>query len=371
MVGVALLLGSGCLLDRSALEAPSDAGSRDAAIPIDAARPDASGADAGRDASTDAGPTDAGEIDANLPDPETPPGAPGTPTFTSVALDTLTVSWAAPSTGDPPTGYEVQRALAVDGPGALADVGSPASPTLDESGLSPGTSYLYRVRAINGAGAGPYSETATVTTVDFAPVTRVQLAVAGTAFDPDASWVTAPIEGNLLVALAFQRDNESTPTIAGWDRRINTAVFSGENLHRRQLAVFTRIATAGEPTSVQLDWNPDREAVLVLQEFEGGGNWVFVGAANNNTGRDDRTTLSVSLAVPADNYEVISAFGSRNNPGAVNWVGLGDGIGVSGSISLGGAFGPVSHAGGTLPQTVNWTTSREASAGILLFRRTP
>ncbi|MFK7984391.1 MAG: fibronectin type III domain-containing protein [Sandaracinaceae bacterium] len=389
LLGFVILFGSGCLLDRTELGgAPIDAGGLDAGFQadagVDAGTEDAGMPDAGL---PDAGLPDAGMPDAGLPDaspdggsdaavpdagpPLEVPGAPGAPTFGAITLDTLTASWAAPTTGGAPTAYEIQRATVALGTGALMDIGTAAERTFDDSGLRPNTGYVYRVRAVNAAGAGAYSETAVATTEDFDPVTRVQFETSGRVDDPTATWMTSPIEGNLLVAIGFQREDEATPSIPGWDLRVDAASFSGDNSNRRQLVVFTRIATAGEPSTVQLDWEPNRESVLVLEEFAGGGTWEFVAAASNDTRRETLSTLTVSLAAVADDYTVVSAFGSRDAPGGVNWIGLTGSAGVSGTISLGGAFGSVTHPGGTLTQTVNWGVNRRATAAIAAFRRVP
>ncbi len=84
--------------------------------------------------------------------------APGAPTnLTATAGDaSVHLTWAAPTTGDPATGYRVYR----DG-SPVATLGNVLS--FDDSGLTNGTTYSYTVSAANAAGEGPAAGPVTAT----------------------------------------------------------------------------------------------------------------------------------------------------------------------------------------------------------------
>lgn len=91
----------------------------------------------------------------------TRPGAPGAPTFSNNLGATLTASWTAPTGGAP--NYYLERCSG-SGCSNYAPVGGTLTATsYNDSGLTPGTMYQYRVRAGNTTGYGPYSSSSSVT----------------------------------------------------------------------------------------------------------------------------------------------------------------------------------------------------------------
>jgi predicted phage tail protein len=94
------------------------------------------------------------EVIIGVGDALMPPGAPGTPAAT-IGPGAVTVQWTAPTVGGSVTGYLLE---AGSGPG-LNDLGNIAlsSTIVNFANVPPGTYYV-RVRAVNGAGAGPPSD---------------------------------------------------------------------------------------------------------------------------------------------------------------------------------------------------------------------
>ena len=94
-----------------------------------------------------------------------PPSAPRNLTA-STTHDRITLSWVAPA-GSFVTGYQVLRRRPDHGETDLmvhvADTGN-ADTTYTDTDVGPGTRYVYRVKAINSAGIGPYSRPVTATT---------------------------------------------------------------------------------------------------------------------------------------------------------------------------------------------------------------
>ncbi|WP_439656953.1 cellulase family glycosylhydrolase [Lentzea sp. HUAS TT2] len=78
-----------------------------------------------------------------------PPSTPGTPAASGVTSTGLTLNWTASTDNVGVTGYDVLRAV---GSGSFTTVGSTATTTYTDSGLTPSTTYRYQVRARDAAG---------------------------------------------------------------------------------------------------------------------------------------------------------------------------------------------------------------------------
>ena len=113
-----------------------------------------------------------GEGSFSAPDTATTFDVPGQPTdLEATALDTSRVflAWSAPEDdgGSPITGYRIRISLdGTDWTDAEANTGNADTTYTDDSGLSAGTTYHYRVSAINGVGEGSFSAPDTATTFD-------------------------------------------------------------------------------------------------------------------------------------------------------------------------------------------------------------
>ncbi|MDB6113314.1 MAG: hypothetical protein JWQ62_259, partial [Lacunisphaera sp.] len=109
------------------------------------------------------------------PSPDTPPPAPPHIAVDPDASNSLRVAWDDVSTTE--TGFEIERA---SGGGAFALVGSSGANVAyySDAGLTAGTGYSYRVRAMNGSSASGYSPVGTATAVA-APTAPSGLVVDG------------------------------------------------------------------------------------------------------------------------------------------------------------------------------------------------
>jgi predicted RNA-binding protein with TRAM domain len=87
--------------------------------------------------------------------PATVPGTPGTPTATAGA-GSASVSWTAPS-GGPVTSYTVTPYVGSAAQSSTTVNGTPAPTNATVTGLTPGTSYTFKVTASDSAGSGPAS----------------------------------------------------------------------------------------------------------------------------------------------------------------------------------------------------------------------
>ena len=115
------------------------------------------------------------------PDPGTPPSAPRDPRA-SAGDARATVTWSAPSQAGsfPVTSYEVRSD--VDSATCLVTVTSATPLECTLTGLTNGRSYRFSVRALNGAGWGPWSTWTTAVT----PQASVSIVITGSRQGRDA-----------------------------------------------------------------------------------------------------------------------------------------------------------------------------------------
>ena len=78
----------------------------------------------------------------------TPPSTPGTPAVTA-GTNQATLSWTASTDNVGVTGYKVFRST---GGGAYTQVGTPVGPSYTDTGLTNGTTYSYKIAAVDAAG---------------------------------------------------------------------------------------------------------------------------------------------------------------------------------------------------------------------------
>lgn len=97
----------------------------------------------------------------SLTDEPTPPSAPGNLQFTGITSTSITISW---DEVEGATSYTLLRDTAYNGTFAT-EVYSGSNTAAADDGLSPETTYYYKVRASNDAGNGPFSAVGDATTL--------------------------------------------------------------------------------------------------------------------------------------------------------------------------------------------------------------
>jgi titin len=177
--------------------------------------------------------------------PRTVPGSPssvsGAAAGTSVAL-----SWAAPLTdgGASITSYVVQYSSNNGGTWTAFDIGTSADRTATITGLTYGTTYLFRAAAVNAAGQGPFSgPSASVT-----PVVDQPLATALTGTSANASvnltWTEpTPTGSEQIVDYVIQFKLASASTWSIFDDGVSTSASASVTGLTNGSAYVFRVAT--------------------------------------------------------------------------------------------------------------------------------
>ncbi|MEV4174088.1 PQQ-dependent sugar dehydrogenase [Nonomuraea sp. NPDC049709] len=135
----------------------------------------------------------------------TPPTAPAGLAASGTTATSTTLTWTASTDDVGVTGYDVLRAPGTSG-GAFAQVGTSATTSYTDTGLSAGTAYRYQARARDAAGnLSPVSGTVTVTTTG-----------GGTTGGCTATAATQTQWGNGYVIQPVTVANTGTSQVTGW-----------------------------------------------------------------------------------------------------------------------------------------------------------
>ncbi len=134
-----------------------------------------------------------------------PPGSPSGLTATVLSSARIALSWTDAANE---TGYRVERAPNSSGPFTLVASLAANVTTFTNSGLTPGTSYTYRIIAFNGLGNSAPSNTATATTLP--SVIRIN-------FQPSGS----PVPAGYLVDSGAAFANRGNGFSYGWNSANN------------------------------------------------------------------------------------------------------------------------------------------------------
>jgi fibronectin type 3 domain-containing protein len=122
---------------------------------------------------------------------QTPPTAPGNVTAAAVSASQINLSWTASSSTVGLANYIVQRCQGA-GCSNFAQIAAPAATAFSDTGLSSGTSYSYRVQAVDTAtNPSPFSNIASAAT-QTAPTAPSNLTATATSTSQiDLSWTAS------------------------------------------------------------------------------------------------------------------------------------------------------------------------------------
>ena len=138
----------------------------------------------------------------------TPPAAPTGLAATAVSSSEISLSWTDNSGNE--NGFEIERSA--DGFNwSLLTMASSNTSSHTDSGLSPSTTWFYRVRAINGAGESDYTNVASATTLPQpAGITVTEISPA--TMDTGTSIVVTITGSGILSGASVSLENGTGPT---------------------------------------------------------------------------------------------------------------------------------------------------------------
>jgi chitodextrinase len=146
------------------------------------------------------------------------PSAPGSLSATAASSNQINLSWSASSDNVGVTGYRIERCQGASC-STFAQIAALASASYSDTGLSPSTSYTYRVRATDAAGnLSSYSSTATASTPAGSGISFVQ----GAYTDPTSTQSSVAVTfagaqgaGDLnVVAIGWQDSTNSVLSVS-------------------------------------------------------------------------------------------------------------------------------------------------------------
>ena len=171
-------------------------------------------------------------VESPVSDPVTPGPVPATPTDVTASADngTARVAWLPPAQGVLPLdGYIVEAQ-----PGDLIQQVGPMATSADVDGLLANTEYTVRVRAVNAAGPGEWTEPLTVFWDTRAPTVQIS-SLGGTVVrpsEPDTSTerILVTCEDNVAVATLTAEIRDEGDALVRSDRLIDGDCASGAHL---------------------------------------------------------------------------------------------------------------------------------------------
>lgn len=202
------------------------------------------------------------------PPPPTPPAAPSGLTAVAVSTSQINLAWTDNSTDE--TNFQIERKLTVGGTFALVATVGAGIIVYSDGGLTPSTSYTYRVRAINAGGNSAYSNEAVAVT-QATPPPPVPAA-------PSNLTATNPSQTALQI---LWQDNSTNETGFSLERAVGNGTFA---------VIQTTVANVTSYLDNVL--TPDTLYRYRIRAFNAAGNSAY---SNIATG----TTLPVPPPVPS------------------------------------------------------------------------
>jgi titin len=258
------------------------------------------------------------------------PSTPGSLAVQSTTKDSVTLVWFAPTEtgGSAITDYVVEYSVGTSGTWSTFADGTSTNLSTIVTGLNPGVTYLFRVKAVNAVGSSTTTATVTTTTpVDVPTAPRTLVATSGNGL-VNLTW-TAPA-GNGGGAISDYEIDISTNDGLTWtqlsDSVSTTASYSVTGLNAGQTYRFRVRAVNSGGVSTN-----SNEASAVVLDIPSAVQSLTVSATGIGQ-------LSVSWSAPASNGgSAITDYvveGSAN--GGANWLTVNDGVSTTTSAVLSG-----------------------------------
>ncbi|WP_435298542.1 fibronectin type III domain-containing protein [Timonella sp. A28] len=240
--------------------------------------------------------------------PATVPSKPGTPTFSGITSDDVTINWSFPNgNGATPTAMQIQVSTN-SGFTALVKDYEDGSPPSHPQNLAANTSHYVRIRAKNSAGWSSWSNTASFTTKPVSPSAQTGLGVTRVSDSQQTlSWTrnstsAAPYTSqqverrdthNLswvriatVTATATSYSDTTTVSSRRYDYRVRAVNSAGSSAYSAATAVSTKPSAPNTVTakksgsSIVISWKhtTSQWGVFqnIIQDNPGGTGWVTV-----------------------------------------------------------------------------------------------
>jgi hypothetical protein len=202
----------------------------------------------------------------------------------------VVLSWTVPNSdgGSPITGYNVYRSTSPGGEGSTP-VGAAVSSTFTDTGLTNGTTYYYKVAAVNAVGTGPQSGEANATPQAAAPTAPLGLTASAGNASVSLSWsVPASNGGSSITGYNVYRGTSAggeagTPVATN----VTTTSFTDSGLTNGTTYYYKVAAVNSAGTSPQ-----SSEASATPQVPSAA---AYIGRVGSATASASRTTISVPV----------------------------------------------------------------------------
>ncbi len=223
-----------------------------------------------------------------------------------------TVAWSVPASngGSPITGYNVYRGTSPGAESSTPVATSITGTSFTDTGLTNGTTYYYRVAAVNAVGISPQSSEASVTPHVLSAaafVRRVVSATASSARTITTATVSSPgvpAGDTLVVSLLLSTTNSLTGPVTATDSAGDTYVVARDNNDgsagdRTVVLVGVGVKALAAGGTVTLTYPSSAETHLGVDEFSGvTGIDTSAGATGTTAAFSSGTTPTT--AQPAD-----------------------------------------------------------------------
>ncbi len=267
--------------------------------------------------------------------------APSALTATAVSTTSISLTWTDNSTNE--TGFTIERSL-TSGTGFAVVVTTAANVvSYSNTGLTAGTKYYYRIKAVNGSGTSVYTTEATATAMLSTPTSLVASSASTTGInltwlDNSANETGYQIEQSLTTATGFSVINTTTANAASYSvtgltpgtkyffriKAVNatgTSAYSAEaNAVAQLMAPTNLIATTVSTGSISLAWtdNSSNETGFSIERsLSSGSGFAVVATTTANAVAYTNTGLTAGILyyyrVKAVNSGGISAYTSEAN----------------------------------------------------------
>jgi hypothetical protein len=194
----------------------------------------------------------------------------------------VTVSWSVPAStgGAPVTGYNVYRGTSPGGESPTPVATNVTTTSFADTGLTNGTTYYYKVAAVNSAGVSPQSSEASATPAQPATAAFVRRVVSATASSTRTTTTLAvsspgvPAGNTLVVSLLLSTTGSLTGAVTATDSAGNSYVVARDNNDgsagdRTLMLVSVGVKALAAGATIKLTYPSSAETHVSVDEFAG------------------------------------------------------------------------------------------------------